>query len=64
MFLGHKTEDGELYLINTFSNYLESYVYVRQMRDDIEKLFFSEFYFNPFKACKRLYQYDDGAFRI
>lgn len=55
MFLGHKTEDGELYLINTFSNYLESYVYVRQMRDDIEKLFFSEFYFNPFKACKRLY---------
>lgn len=55
MFLGHKNKDGSLQLINTFSDYLESYVYVRQMRDDIEKLFFSDFYFNPFKASKRLY---------
>lgn len=55
MFLGHKNKDGSLDLINTFSDYLQSYVYVRQMRDDIEKLFFSDFYFNPFKASKRLF---------
>lgn len=55
MFLGKKNKDGSISLINVSDEYPEPYVYVRQMRDEIEALFYSDYYRSPFKGSKRIY---------
>lgn len=53
MFIGHMHPNGCVSLINVFGDYSESYVYVRQMREETEDIFFS--LENVFKGAKRMY---------
>lgn len=55
MFLGKKNKDGSITLINVSDEYPEPYIYSRQIRDEIEALFYSDYYRSPFKGSKRFY---------
>lgn len=58
IFLGkiNKNKNGSIIdFINVDDNYNSSHVYVKQMREEIEKLFYSDFYFSLFKCMKRVF---------
>jgi len=58
IFLGkiNKNKKGSIIdFINVDDNYNSSHVYVKQMREEIEKLFYSDFYFSLFKCMKRVF---------
>src|SRR5690606_11974822 len=50
-------KDGILHPINLSYNFYDDNekikIYEKQITEDIEKLYFSDMYFNPFKAAKR-----------
>lgn len=57
-FLVVKKMDGKDYLINFHKEYDQDYLLHRsetELPKEIEKLFFSKYYFNPFKGLKRLW---------
>ncbi len=57
-FLVVKKLDGKDYLINFHREYDEDYLLHRsetELPKEIEKLFFSKYYFNPFKGVKRIW---------
>ena len=58
LFLVEKKMDGKKYIINLKKNYSEEYLKKRsekQLPEEIEKLFYSIYYYNPFKGAKRLW---------
>lgn len=54
------SDDGKEYLVNIGKYVHNNYIYeimLKELPEAIEELFYSEYYYNPFKGVKRLFSY-------